>query len=339
MSSSFALPKAPKKIAKGRIDRRTAFETTRRKLFGTETTQKPVGISRPTAQKPVHQRRAIVRPTAKAKPKMKVQKPALASMNPDEPPSNDPPQGFEMPPKKPPVRRQPARQPAKKPPVRRQPAKQPTRRPRDQPLPEDEPMKIDSPKPKKRVLQARRSSDYRPVKKKKKSPPKTKSPKKKSPPRSPRRRRRDSPRGGGRGGGRGGVQHSDMKVAPTQQVTVSASQPSSAGLNALLAKVDQLLKNQQEEKRKGQQKKTFNNAKKVYKQYRKDMIDAVKKQNKEIRRKQLGKIRRMPADQRDAARKQLKEQLKKREESIKKRYPPKVNNPAHLRALIRNKTV
>ena len=69
------------------------------------------------------------------------------------------------------------------------------------------------------------------------------------------------------------------------------------------------------------------------------MLAAVKKQNKEIKRKQLAKIRRMPADQRAAARKSLKEQLKKREEEIASRLPTKIESAKHLQSLIAKRTL
>ena len=80
----------------------------------------------------------------------------------------------------------------------------------------------------------------------------------------------------GRGdGGRG----SDMKVAPTQQVTVAGG--GQAGLGQLVAKIDQLLKENRESKRKAAGKKAYGQAKKQYRAYRKKMVGVPPKDHTE----------------------------------------------------------
>jgi len=75
-------------------------------------------------------------------------------------------------------------------------------------------------------------------------------------------------------------------------------------------------------------------AKKEYRTYRKNQIATMNKQNKEIKKRELAKIRRMPAGVRAKMRKQLAEKLKERSDNIKKRLPSKIMNPGHLRQLM-----
>ena len=187
-------------------------------------------------------------------------------------------------------------------------------------------------KPARRKLQKATSSVSISVPKKQPPSPKPRSPK----PRSPRRAGRGSgrPAGGPSGrGAAGSTQQSDMKVAPTQQVTVAGGQ-GSAGIGALVAKIDQLLKEQKDAKRKTAGKKAFAGAKKQYKDYRKKMLAAVKTQNKDIKKKELARIRRMPTDQRAKARSVLKQRLAARAKAVKDKLPTKISDPAHLQRLI-----
>jgi len=77
----------------------------------------------------------------------------------------------------------------------------------------------------------------------------------------------------------------DMKVAPTQQVSVNPVLGSGGrgGNRELEKKIDELLRSQRDTKRKTQGKKIFTQAKKQYRKYRKDKLSEIKKQNKEIR--------------------------------------------------------
>ena len=125
-----------------------------------------------------------------------------------------------------------------------------------------------------------------------------------------------------------------MKVAPTQQVTGAGGGQGAAGIGALVAKIDQLLKDQKDAKRKTAGKKAFAGAKKQYKDYRKRMLAAVKTQNKDIKKKELARIRRMPTDQRAKARSVLKQRLAARAKAVKDKLPTKISDPAHLQRLI-----
>ena len=80
----------------------------------------------------------------------------------------------------------------------------------------------------------------------------------------------------------------DMKVAPTQQVTVAGSS-GSAGIAALTQKIDELLKANKEAKNKSARTKAYTAAKKQYRAYRKKMVGAVKSQNKEIKKRELAR--------------------------------------------------
>jgi len=131
-----------------------------------------------------------------------------------------------------------------------------------------------------------------------------------------------------------------MKVAPVQQVSVAAPQSTGTAQGGrdnaeLLKKINELLKAQKDSKRKKDGNKAYAGAKKQYRDYRKKQIAAVNKQNKEIKKRELAKIRRMPAAVRAKMRKQLAEKLKQRTDTIKKRLPPKITSPAHLRELLK----
>jgi len=137
------------------------------------------------------------------------------------------------------------------------------------------------------------------------------------------------------GRGAGAKQRSDMKVAPTQQVTVTATQQSGAsGLSGLSAKIDELLRASKESKRKGKQKSAYTAAKKEYKAYRKKVLANVKAQNKDIKKREAAKIKKLPVKQRPAARKKLKEALKARADKVKTELPSKVQTPGQLRNLM-----
>ena len=123
-----------------------------------------------------------------------------------------------------------------------------------------------------------------------------------------------------------------MKVAPTQQVTVAGGQQ--AGLGQLVAKIDQLLKAQSESKKKTAGKKHFTAAKKQYREYRKKMLASVKTQNKDIKKRELARIRKLPTNQRAKARGDLKERLKARTKAVQEKLPSKVTGPGHLQSLI-----
>ena len=66
-------------------------------------------------------------------------------------------------------------------------------------------------------------------------------------------------------------------------------------------------------------------------------MTTLKKQNKEIKKRELAKIRRMPAGVRAKMRKQLTAKLKERSDNMKKRLPSKVMNPGHLRQLLQKR--
>jgi hypothetical protein len=128
---------------------------------------------------------------------------------------------------------------------------------------------------------------------------------------------------------------SSMKVAPTQQVTVTPTQQSGAvGLSGLSAKIDELLRASKESKRKGKQKSAYAAAKKQYKAYRKKALANVKAQNTDIRKREVAKINKLPVKQRSAARKKLKEALKARADKVKTELPSKVQTPGQLRNLM-----
>ena len=109
-------------------------------------------------------------------------------------------------------------------------------------------------------------------------------------------------------------------------------------MRELIKRIDALLKERTTSKRKQDQRKAFSKAHQVYKNYRKDMLSTVKKENKEIKRKALAKIRKMNIDNRPAARKALNEQLKKREKAVKDKLPSKIT-PEQLQKLVGNRTI
>ena len=140
----------------------------------------------------------------------------------------------------------------------------------------------------------------------------------------------------GRGSG------SDMKVAPSQQVSVAAPQSTGTATgqgarenSELIKKINELLKSQKDSKRKKDGNKSYKAAKKQYRDYRKKQLAPMNKQNKEIKKRELAKIRRMPAAVRAKMRKQLAEKLKDRSDKIKKKLPAKISSPAHLSELLK----
>ena len=66
------------------------------------------------------------------------------------------------------------------------------------------------------------------------------------------------------------------------------------------------------------------------------MIAAVKAQNKDIKKKELARIRRMPTEQRAKARGVLKQRLAERAKAVKDKLPSKISDPGHLQRLISN---
>ena len=123
-------------------------------------------------------------------------------------------------------------------------------------------------------------------------------------------------------------------IAPTQQVSVPVTSQSAAKTDPeLLKRIDALL--QQLASKKKPSKKGFAQAKKQYKAWRKKAVTAAKSETKQIKKRQLARIRRLPAAQRPKAREQLKTQLKEREAALKKRYPAKVSNIEELRRIMK----
>ena len=200
-------------------------------------------------------------------------------------------------------------------------------------------------KPKKepvRQLHKKTSAKSLPVKKP--TPPKKPKPKKPEPgPRgergAPGRAGADAPRRTGTVGRGTGT---SATIAPVQQVTVAAPQTAGAGQGGgradnseLIKKINELLKAQKDSKRKKEGNKAYNAAKKEYRNYRKRQIAVMNKQNKDIKKRELAKIRRMPTAVRGKMRKQLAEKLKQRADSIKSRLPSKITSPAQLRELLK----
>ena len=158
--------------------------------------------------------------------------------------------------------------------------------------------------------------------------PPSKPPKKPSPKPEPRERGRR----GGDGSGRG----ADMRVAPTQQVTVTPTQQAGGqGLGALASKIDELLRNQRQARKKTQAKKAFTAAKKQYASYRKKAVANVKAENKAIKAREHAKIKKMPVKQRKAARQKVRAALKQREQKVRKDLPARVSTPGELAALMK----
>ena len=60
----------------------------------------------------------------------------------------------------------------------------------------------------------------------------------------------------------------------------------------------------------------------------------MKAQNKDIKKREAAKIKKLPVKQRPAARKKLNEALKQREDKVKKELPSKVQTPGQLRNLM-----
>ena len=124
-----------------------------------------------------------------------------------------------------------------------------------------------------------------------------------------------------------------MKVAPTQQVTVSAP-GQSAGVLGLASKIDELLRLSKKKKAKTQANKAFMGAKKQYKQYRKKALSTVAAENKDIAKKERARINNLPKTERAAARKKLKDALKQRVDKVKSKLPAKIQTPGQLKNLI-----
>ena len=108
----------------------------------------------------------------------------------------------------------------------------------------------------------------------------------------------------------------------------------SAGLGLLASKIDKLLQVQKEKKQKTPAKKTFTAAKKQFREYRKKAIKKVKDENKAIRKREAAKIKKLPQKERPAARKILKEALKKREDRVTKSMPSRIETPGQMRSVM-----
>ncbi len=125
------------------------------------------------------------------------------------------------------------------------------------------------------------------------------------------------------------------RSAPTQQVTVApGTQGAVAGLGALTQKISELLAKTKDAKLRKTQKSAFSKAKKEYGQYRKKAMANLKAENKEIKKRESAKIKKLPTKDRVAARKKLKEALKERTDKLKKQLPGKVSSPGELRNLM-----
>ena len=123
--------------------------------------------------------------------------------------------------------------------------------------------------------------------------------------------------------------------APTQQVTVApGTRGAVAGLGDLSAKIGELLAKTKQAKQRKTQKSAFTKAKKEYSQYRKKAMANLKAENKEIRKRESAKIKKMPTKDRAAARKKLTAALKERTNELKKQLPSKVVSPGQLRNLM-----
>ena len=129
-----------------------------------------------------------------------------------------------------------------------------------------------------------------------------------------------------------------MRVAPTQQSTVNVTptlQAGGSGMGGLAAKIDELLRNQREAKKKTKAQKSFTAAKKQYSAYRKKAMANIKEQNKQIKARENAKIEKLPTKDRPAARKRLRGALKKRLDRVKQDLPGRVSTPAQLTQLMK----
>ena len=141
-----------------------------------------------------------------------------------------------------------------------------------------------------------------------------------------------APRMVGRAAGSG---RQDMKVAPTQQVTVNPTlQAGGSGLGGLAAKIEEMLRNQRGAKARKAQKSALSGAKKQYSQYRKKAMSNLKDDNKAIKKRESAKIKRLPVKERAAARKKLAQMLKERVARLKKKLPGRVGSAGQLKNLM-----
>ena len=171
----------------------------------------------------------------------------------------------------------------------------------------------------------------KPAPKKPPQPPSPKKPKAAKPAKAaaaaaPRVVYKEAPRGRG-----GGPTISGPTVTVTPQTTVTSG---AAGNAALSAKIDELLRESRAKKSKSRQNTVFAQAKKQYRQLRKNSFAKLKAENKQIRKREAAKIQKLPVKQRSQARKRLKEALKKREAQLKAKLPSQIQTPGHLRSLL-----
>lgn len=123
--------------------------------------------------------------------------------------------------------------------------------------------------------------------------------------------------------------------APSQQVSVNPTlQSSTQNLGGLASKIDELLKLIRESRTKKKQKSGLTQVKKQYSDYRKKAIKNLKDQNKEIKKRESARIKKLPTKQRSAARKKLTEVLKERETKLKKQLPSKITSPEQLKSVM-----
>ena len=63
----------------------------------------------------------------------------------------------------------------------------------------------------------------------------------------------------------------------------------------------------------------------------------MKKQHKEIKKREMAKIKSAPKNKRASMKKELNSKLKERENALKKRLPSKIATPGQLRELLSKK--
>jgi hypothetical protein len=294
-------------------------------------------ISRPEPKKQVAQTRALFAAGLQAirkkqrslglKPKLTIQRAEPITVAPVQPPRKDEPLpdlGIRMPKKKLTISKaEEVSVPGKE--RKLEPSRTATSFPVKERKLESARKAISFPRPKRTLQESSKAVSF-PTKEPKKASPKKASPKKASP------KKRRSPKRV-RFAGRG----ADMKVAPTQQVTVTPTmQASQAGLGALSSKIDELLKASKESKLKKKRTSAYSAAKKQFKAYRTKALANVRAENTSIKKRELVKINKLPVKARAAARKRLKEMLKARVDKVKKKLPSRIKTPGQLSSLMQS---